>query len=258
MNIIKSKKTYTVFFTILLICAGILFYKPPESNYLIQNYQYSAPANKAFIDDNFYKCIVDNYNRINKTNIAYTDNLTDEQLQTITKLDCFGYDKLDDEKIVNVDGLEKLVNITILDIRFNNITELVVSKNIKLEALYDNDNHLNKLNIGTNDVLITLQAYNNQLTKVDLSKIKNLKSLMIGNNQLPSLDVSKNIALSYLDLNNNKLTEIDISNNTDLKTLNISYNNIELIDLSKNNVLSFVEANNNKLTQIDVTKNTKL
>ena len=53
------------------------FYKPTKINAYIARNLYKTPANTAFVDDNFYKCVVDAYNKKNKTSVAYTENLTE-------------------------------------------------------------------------------------------------------------------------------------------------------------------------------------
>lgn len=106
----KKKIIYLGSFIILILGIGIFvdqaFFKPTVINSFIASKIYSSPANNAFTDDNFYKCVVDAYNSKNKTNLPYTTNLSDEQLETITVLDCDMFNKSDEEKIKNVDGLE--------------------------------------------------------------------------------------------------------------------------------------------------------
>ena len=105
----KRKIIYLSSFIILILGIGIFidqaFFKPTVINSFIASKIYSSPANNAFTDDNFYKCVVKAYNQKNITSLPYTTNLSDEQLKTITSLNCSGYNKSDEEKIKNVDGL---------------------------------------------------------------------------------------------------------------------------------------------------------
>ena len=76
-------------------------------------------GNPAFDDANFYKCVVEAYNTKNSAQKTIQDNLTDDELQTITSLSCSGYGKQDSEKISSVKGLEKLTKLTSLNLANN-------------------------------------------------------------------------------------------------------------------------------------------
>ena len=52
---------------------------------------YASPANDMFIDDNLYKCVVDNYNSEKGTSYKYTDVIYQADLNSLTKLDCSKY-----------------------------------------------------------------------------------------------------------------------------------------------------------------------
>ena len=58
-----------ILFTVGVICFGLDYclYKPTKINAYIASNLYKAPANSAFTDDNFSKCVVDAYNSKNKT-----------------------------------------------------------------------------------------------------------------------------------------------------------------------------------------------
>ena len=58
--------------------------------------------------------VVDAYNKKNNTSLPYTTNLSDEQLKTITELECSGKSKSNEEKIISVNGVEKLERLKIL------------------------------------------------------------------------------------------------------------------------------------------------
>ena len=119
----------------IVLGLDLTFNKPTTLNKIIASKIYKEPANKAFTDQNFYNCVVDAYNTKNNTSVAYTENLTDKQLQTITSLNCDGYEKEDNERIQNTSGLEKLINLTYLYVSNNQLTELNVSSNPKLTDL---------------------------------------------------------------------------------------------------------------------------
>jgi len=103
----------------------------------------AKPINNNFADDNFYNCVIEAYNEENKTNYSKSYNLTNEELLKITKLDCYNYYKKDEEKIVITKGLEKLKNLTYLNLELNNVSNIDVSENTKLTYLNLRKNNLN-------------------------------------------------------------------------------------------------------------------
>ena len=294
----KKKIIYLGSFIILILGIGIFidqaFFKPTVINSFIASKIYSSPANNAFTDDNFYKCVVDAYNKENETSLPYTTDLNDEQLKTITKLSCNGLYKSKEDKIKSATGIEKLTALTYLDVTDNQLTELDVSKNKLLTDnkigssssfperyhlfnisgnqltnlnLGDNKNitgldvsrnQLTSLDVSKNTALIYLNVTNNQLTELDVSKNTALKTLEVYNNKLTNLDVSKNTALTYLYVYNNQLMNLDMNNNTALTNLNVRNNQLTELDVSKNTTLTDLNVRNNQLTELDVSKNTTL
>ena len=108
----------------------------------------------------------------------------------ITVIDC------KTQKLTNLIGIEKLINLEYLFCQHNQLTELDLSKNIKLEYL---------------------SCHDNQLTQLYLSKNIKLRYLSCNNNQLIELHLNKNVNLRWLYCYNNQLTELDLSNNTKLR-----------------------------------------
>lgn len=76
---------------------------------------YAIPANDTFLDDNLYKCIIDAYNKENNENKNYSYNITVEELDTISSLDCSKYKG----KIEDLTGLNNLLNLTSLNLSGN-------------------------------------------------------------------------------------------------------------------------------------------
>ena len=256
----KKRIIYLSSFILIILGVGIFIdqalFKPTEINSFIASKIYSNPANDAFTDDNFYKCVVNAYNEKNNTSLPYTTNLSDEQLKTITSLNCVGTGT--NEKIESTNGLEKLTALNYLHVDDNQLTEIDISKNIQLLSLSLSKNQLTNLDVSNNISLTILQADNNQLVDINLNDAIALKRLDIYNNQLTSLDVSKNIALTQLYAYNNQLTKLDVSNNTALTKLDVGNNQLTSLDVSKNTTLTYLNVNNNQLTSLDVSNNTAL
>lgn len=155
-----------------------------------------------------------------------TDSVSEEQLATLTSLDC------QNSSIADMTGIEKLTGLTKLICTRNNITTLDLSKNTNLTYLECN---LNKL------------------TSLDVTPLTKLTHLNCDTNKLTKLDVSQNPLLTYLSCARNTLAEIDVSHNTQLTELNCDTNNLTKLDLSQNIQLTNLDCSGNKLTELDVT-----
>ena len=256
----KKRIIYLSSFILIVLGVGVFIdqalFKPTEINSFIASKIYSNPANDAFTDDNFYKCVVNAYNEKNNTSLPYTTNLSDEQLKTITSLNCVGTGT--NEKIESTNGLEKLTALNYLHVDDNQLTEIDISKNIQLLSLSLSKNQLTNLDVSNNIPLTILQAGDNQLVDINLNDAIALKRLDIYNNKLTSLDVSKNTALTVLDVSFNQLTSIDVSKNTALTDLSVGSNQLTSLDVSNNTALTDLSVGSNQLTSLDVSKNTTL
>ena len=224
----KKRIIYLSSFILIILGIGIFidqaFFKPTVINSFIATKIYSSPANNYFTDENFYKCVVDAYNKENSTSLPYTTSLSDSQLGSIKKLSCDGYYKSDEEKIKNTNGLEKLTALTYLSVGGNQLTNIDVSNNTALTYLNVTTNQLTSLNVSSNTALTYLYVSENHLTELDVSNNIALIDLEAADNQLTELDVSKNTALTYLYVSENNLTSLDFSKNVALKKLYVHNN----------------------------------
>ena len=87
------------------------------------------------------------------------------------------------QNLINLDGIENLVN---------------------LKYLYCYNNQLTKLNLENLINLKVLYCYNNQLTELNLDKLVNLEYLYCEYNLLTELNLD-NLNLKHLNCSNNKL-----------------------------------------------------
>lgn len=126
-----------------------------------------------------------------------TDTISEEQLATLTSLDCHN------SSITDMTGIEKLTGLTKLICTSNNITTLDLSKNTNLTYL---------------------ACDSNKLTNLDVTPLTKLTYLNCDTNKLTKIDVSQNPLLTYLNCARNTLTEIDVSHNTQLTELDCHLN----------------------------------
>ena len=261
---VKNKKILTIVFSLLIVfILGFIliqnaFFKPTKLNYFIASKIYKTPANTAFTDENFYKCVVDAYNRKNNTSIPYTTNLSDEQLNTINELVCMNNNKSDEEKIKSVNGLERLISLKRLDVSSNQLTNMNISKNTSLTWLDVGENQLTNLDVSKNTALEIFSANNNQLTDIDISKNIALENLDVSSNQLTGVDISKNTVLKSSNVSSNKLTELDLNNNTALENLDANKNQLTSLDVSNNPKLTSLNISFNKLENLNLSNTSKL
>ena len=291
LNKIKNNKKKVIGVTAIVFAVFIFTFtvynlnNPTKFNRLFANVLNNGkPANDYFEDNTFYSCVVDTYNSKHQDNKkSYTDNLTDEELASITSLECGGWRYSDSDKITSVKGVEKLTGLTTLDLDNNLFTNIDLTNNTLLEKLsicndkVDNQlanidmsnntllkevnlswNNLSVIDVSNNTSLTTLNLYSNQLTNIDVSNNTSLTDLYLSSNQLTSVDVSNNTSLTRLRLSNNQLTSIDLSNDSALTDLNLNNNQLTYIDLSNNTSLTDLSLEKNQLTSIDVSKNTAL
>lgn len=142
------------------------------------------------VDPVFYDCVVETLGD------SAIGGPTDEQLASITSLNCIGDGS---NKIEDTTGLEKMTALT---------------------QLYLVDNNLSSIDISNNTALTQLNLGYNNLSSIDLSKNTALTELYLYYNNLSSIDVSNNTALEYLDLSNNAIFDFSSARNLNLTSKN--------------------------------------
>ena len=278
----SRKRAITLIVILSFILSGLLFInynmtRPTKLNKIIAS-KSGAPADSAFDDPEFYDCIHMRYNNEFSFNdpIPYNTKLSDKQLSTITELSC------DHHNIKSIKGINKLTNLTKLNVSYNSLTTLDVSKNTSLTELYADNNSLTTLDVSKNtnltylnvdeNNLTTLNVSNTRLSSLRLTGISNLTKLNANNSSLESIEGLNTLTkLTELDLSNNKISSLNVSKLTNLKTLKISnYSKgydavLKTITLPSKNVktgeylLEKLSIGNNLLTgKLNLTNYTKL
>ncbi|EAG2081499.1 class 1 internalin InlJ [Listeria monocytogenes] len=203
--------------------------------------------NDWFPDDNFASEVAAVFE------MQATDTISEEQLATLTSLDCHN------SSITDMTGIEKLTGLTKLICTSNNITTLDLSKNTNLTYLECNSNKLTNLDVTPLTKLTYLNCDTNKLTKLDVSQNPLLTYLNCARNTLTEIDVSHNTQLTKLDCHlNKKITKLDVTPQTQLTTLDCSFNKITELDVSQNKLLNRLNCDTNNLTKLDLNQNIKL
>ena len=146
-------------------------------------------------------------------------------------------------QIKDMTGLEAFVNLTSLKCNDNQIVDIDLSKNSKLQDLSCYNNQLNRLSVQLNTELIEIYCFGNKLNKLDVDNNPVLEKLGCNNNLIDYLDISKNTNLIELWVYNNKLASLNLANgiNEDMALIE-AYNNPELSCIKVDNE-NYSEAN---------------
>lgn len=148
-------------------------------------------------DENFRSCIMSQYNM---EQFEKKEVLEVEDLKQIRNLNCSSY------MIANTKGVEKLTNLTTLNLSNNNITTINLEKNLELESLEIKNNLLKKINVSRNINLLNLDLSDNKIKQIFLANNILLKKLDLSNNQLTQLDIKGNLNLSELSIKGNSFS----------------------------------------------------
>ncbi|ECB9830825.1 class 1 internalin InlJ [Listeria monocytogenes] len=203
--------------------------------------------NDWFPDDNFASEVAVAFE------MQATDTISEEQLATLTSLDCHY------SSIADMTGIEKLTGLTKLICTSNNITTLDLSKNTNLTYLECKSNKLTSLDVTPLTKLTYLNCDTNKLTNLDVSQNPLLTYLNCARNTLTEIDVSHNTQLTELDCYlNRKITKLDVTPLTQLTTLDCSFNKITELDVSQNKLLNRLNCDTNNLTKLDLNQNIQL
>ncbi|EAD5506557.1 class 1 internalin InlJ [Listeria monocytogenes] len=203
--------------------------------------------NDWFPDDNFASEVAAVFE------MQATDTISEEQLATLTSLDCHN------SSITGMTGIEKLTGLTKLICTSNNITTLDLSQNTNLTYLACDSNKLTNLDVTPLTKLTYLNCDTNKLTKLDVSQNPLLTYLNCARNTLTEIDVSHNTQLTELDCHlNKKITKLDVTPQTQLTTLDCSFNKITELDVSQNKLLNRLNCDTNNITKLDLNQNIQL
>lgn len=211
---------------------------------------YIAINEKNFPDENFRDYMARNWdadhdNRFSPSEIANAKWITCDNLW-------------EGQPIKSLKGIEYFTEIWELSCVYNDLTEIDLSHNTKLEYLNCHHNKLKELDVSGLPLLKTFYCGQNKLQSIDVSKNKQLKDFSCAENPLNTLDVSQNKELESLDCVGNNLTELDVSENKKLEELWCERNKLSNLDLGNQTELEVLGCRENPLSVLDVSANTKL
>lgn len=159
----------------------------------------------------------------------------------------------------NIPVLKNMINLKMLDLSYNNFTNLdsILSSDVrygKLTEVYLNNNELEDISGLKNAPLVQVLALsNNNLDSDDLQDITNcgyLSYLSLASNNIDDISLLKNLtSLQQLRLQDNNITDVrDLSRLTNLEALYLGYNNIstgyDFLDTLNKLQILYIDHNN--------------
>ena len=127
-------------------------------------------------------------------------------------------------KIQGTVSFKDFPNLELLDLAYNDITEVDLTQNFYLRTLYLQNNNLTNIDLTKNFDLKYLDLGYNNLANIDLTKNFKLEELIVPHNKLANIDLTKNSELGRLDLEDNNFTVIDLIHNTELYDIGLDPN----------------------------------
>lgn len=207
--------------------------------------------------------------------MVYTENITSLQgiefFSNLTDLSCrilydrwgsggemyLGNSPVNHSHLSELD-LSKNIKLRYLSCDGNSISKLDLSHNLQMLSVNCRLNNMDELIISKNMPLTYLDCTTNHLTTLDASNNKSLETLYCYDNIIITLDVSQNTALKNLDCCRNQLTSLNVSNSKILESLLCSDNQIKSLDVSNNTTLTTLWCYSNQLSSLDVSNNKAL
>ncbi|MAL59609.1 MAG: hypothetical protein CMC14_06140 [Flavobacteriaceae bacterium] len=160
--------------------------------------------------------------------------------------------------ITSVIGIEEFTALEVLNLEFQELTELNITQNVNLTYLSCGFNTIESIDVSQNTALEHVDFVSNNFTSIDVSQNVNLMYLNVSSMNLLEIDITNNTLLEFLFVAGNQITSLDVSNQPLLKELNFRDNSIPSIDLSFNPNLVYLDGNENKLSELDLSNNSLL
>ncbi len=189
--------------------------------------------------------------------------------------------------------LDKLTNLEILDLNNNELTQLDLTRQSKLQSINVSGNPFDvkplliggnkpslmildmgritgldpSFNLSDYPSLVSFDAWANKgLKTLDPTGCPKLSKISIDSTPVEELDVTKNKELTILNISDTRIKSIDLSQNTYLTQLYADHMSgsvnpdvkLDKLDVTNNPNLVFLFASGNGLTELDVTKNSYL
>lgn len=161
-------------------------------------------------------------------------------------------------EISDLTGIEGFINITFLSATGQEIQDIDLSFNTKLDTLFLSGNLLTSIDISKNTNLVLLDIQANHLNTITgLSHVENLKKVNLSFNDFEDVSID-NVSVEEIIMTHNLLKFIDLEYASSLKSILLTNNQLETIDLSTNALLKTLLISDNQLSNINLEQNSHL
>jgi hypothetical protein len=161
----------------------------------------------------------------------------------------------DEEKIIDLKGIEAFENLVYLSAGNNAIEEVDLKSNTKLETIHLEVNFIQQLDVRHNTALVELSLLFNDLTEITgINEAINLKSLNLSWNYLTNLSIN-NSSLEGLNVENNFLRTMNLTGCSSLIGFIAKQNELVTLDLTTNVALKYLTISTNRLIELNLENN---
>lgn len=147
-----------------------------------------SAIDKGFKDENFYRCVIDNYNDVNEANLTISDDIP-SNLNELEKLNCIN------KQIEDISGIENLTELSFANFHLNKLTEVNLNNNKNLHTVLLSNNNIKKIEY---DQLENIRFYDTMYEDVTIV-IEPYESFNITNNikGVENIDIESNDKYTY-------------------------------------------------------------
>ena len=157
----------------------------------------------------------------------YDNSLSAKEIKNVIEIDVY------DKGIKSLKGVSYFTYLKTLECGHNNLKNLDLSKNIKLESLYCDSNEIRKLSLAKNTKLVNLNCADNDIYVLNISKCTKLSQLICTANDLEELIIKNNPNLREIQCTKNNLKELDITKNKKIQTMDCRKNAMKYLYVYK-------------------------
>ena len=179
---------------------------------------------------------------------------------------------LEDSSLKSLQGIELFSHLKELDVSGNDLSNIYLGSNIRLEKLDCSNNKLAYLNVDSNINLKELDCggAEQEYTFLNLRNNSRLQNLICKNHAgLSSVNIKNSTLLETLDLSGSGITILDLSGNQVMETLdlkgvrelvdlNLSRTKLKSVDLSYNFSLTNLDLSYSNIETLNMNNNTNL
>ena len=190
--------------------------------------------------------------------LAHFDGNQDNQIQVSEAQNVYSINLTSSLSISDITGIEHFSNLTMLIIKYNNITapvNLSQNTNLNVVTLWGSSPSINISGLS----VLKYADLNGKYTSVDLTNKPLLEQLFLGSSNLNTVNVTSLPLLKRLWISDAGLiTSINVTQNPLLEELVLQQLNLTSIDVTQNPNLTFLSLNGSPIGTVNISQNVLL